>query len=301
MKQPEQAVSAAEFLQHILLQLWERVLGPRQQSVLIVLDDVNLWQVIDPQSLMLPRAIFQDLHMYHTRYALVVTGPLDLFSDVRDIAEPVTRFFEHRVLWLFSVDAIRDVILNPLKAVQSSFTVDPDSIPWIWERTAGNPYSVMHTMHWAFQVATDARWTALTPETLSTVWQVVVRQLGQGKFCDDWNAATAAEQQTLAAIARNDRADSNSGLITRLVRKDWLPARVEASTRSIIRCSETMWSAALQRKSTRPRMPDTEWGRVTNLHPFTTVRTVRYTAVHCQRRRVASYRVRRRAKPGAFQ
>ncbi len=85
-------ISAAEFLRSSLLRLWERAFRSHGYAVLIVLDDANLLQAIDSQALMVLRAVFQDLHMYQARYALVVTGPEDLFSQARDIGTCYTVF-----------------------------------------------------------------------------------------------------------------------------------------------------------------------------------------------------------------
>ncbi len=218
----ESTVSAAEILRTALLQLWERVFKPREHGVLIVLDDVNLLQIIDPQSLMLLRAIFQDLNMYQAHYALVITGPSDLFSDIRDVAEPVTRFFEHLPLSTFSLEDTKDAVCEPLVAVNSPMRVADDGVEWLFKQTEGHPYFVTYAMHFAFQIAEDANWSDLNRRQMETLWPTVIGQLEHGKFRDDWNAATPAEQRTLLAVAQESRDSMNTGLITRLSRKGLL-------------------------------------------------------------------------------
>ncbi len=216
---PVSAVSAAEFLRTSLLQLWERVFHPQGCAMLIVLDDVNLLQMIDNQSLMLLRAIFQDLHMYQARYALVITGPPDLFSEIRDVSEPVTRFFEHLPLTAFTQEDARDAIRDPLEAVHSPVVVTDDAAQWLWEKTQGHPYFITYAMHYGYQMAEDAQWTIVDRTEMQAIWPVVLGRLEHGKFSDDWNAATAGEQKTLIAIVQDQHQAINTGLITRLVRK----------------------------------------------------------------------------------
>ncbi|MCY0899857.1 MAG: AAA family ATPase [Firmicutes bacterium] len=215
----ELSVSAAEFLRLSLLRLWERAFRVHGNGVLIVLDDVNFLQAIDPQALMLMRAVFQDLHMYQARYGLVITGPVDLFSEARDIAEPVTRFFEHLTLTAFTLDDMYDAVREPIQAVQAPLNVEDDAIIWLWERTQGHPYFVTYVMHYAFQAAMDAHWLILTKAQLRQLWPTIVSRLDQGKFRYDWNSATPSEQKTLVAIAHDHFDRVNRGLVTRLMRK----------------------------------------------------------------------------------
>lgn len=216
---PEASISAAELLRARLLYLWERGLRDYGYGVVIVLDDVNLLQAVDPQALMLLRAVFQDLHMYQARYALVVTGPLELFSEVRDVAEPVTRFFEHLPLANFSPADMPDAVREPILAVHAPLAVDDEAIDWLWQRTQGHPYFVTYVMHYAFQWAMENRRAALTAPDLQAVWPSVLARLDRGKFRDDWNAATPGEQRTLLAVAQGRMDQANRGLLTRLVKK----------------------------------------------------------------------------------
>ncbi|PSR33273.1 MAG: hypothetical protein C7B46_10570 [Sulfobacillus benefaciens] len=222
---PVSTVSAAEFLRTSLLQLWERVFHPRGVAILIVLDDVNLLQMIDGQSLMLLRAIFQDLHLYQARYALVITGPPDLFSEIRDVSEPVTRFFEHLPLSAFTLEDAQDAIRDPLKAIQSPITITDAAVEWLWEKTQGHPYFITYAMHYGYQMAEDAQWTSLGPMQMQAIWPAVLGRLEHGKFSDDWNAATSGEQKTLIAIVQGQHQAINTGLVTRLVRKGLVTKR----------------------------------------------------------------------------
>ena len=76
---------------------------------------------------MVLRAVFQDLHMYQARYALVVTGPEDLFSQARDISEPVTRFFEHLALTTFLLPDMHEAVREPILAVRAPLIVEDDA------------------------------------------------------------------------------------------------------------------------------------------------------------------------------
>ena len=213
------SVSAAEFLRSSLLRLWERAFRVHGYGAMVVLDDVNLLQAIDSRALMLLRAVFQDLHMYQAHYALAITGPSGLFSDARDVAEPVTRFFEHLTLAALALDDMDDAVREPIQAAQAPTLVDRDAIVWLWERTQGHPYFVTYVMHYVFHAAMHEQWAVLTVSRLQTLWPTILARLDHGKFSDDWNAATPAEQQALFAIAKERVGSINRGLVTRLVRK----------------------------------------------------------------------------------
>lgn len=215
----QSSVSAAAFLRSSLLRLWERAFRAHGYAVVIALDDVNLLQAIDPQALMLLRAVFQDLQMYQARYALVVTGPPDLFSEIRDIAEPVTRFFEHLTLSAFAEADVADAVREPIAAVGVPLTVEDDAIRWLWERTQGHPYFVTYVMHYVFQAAIDAAWSTVRRDHFQQLWPALLARLGRGQFRGDWDSATPAEQNVLRAIAQNRLDQINRGLVTRLVRK----------------------------------------------------------------------------------
>lgn len=96
----------------------------------MILDDAHLLQAIDPQALMILRAVFQNLQMYRARYALVITGPSGLFGEVRDIAEPVTRFFEHMPLTGFSRDDTAEAIRHPLEVAGVPLEVPEETVDW---------------------------------------------------------------------------------------------------------------------------------------------------------------------------
>lgn len=223
---PTDTASAAEYLRTSLLRLWEKFLKPRDASMILVLDDANLLQSLDSQALMVLRAVFQDLHMYHTRYALVITGPSSLFQEIHDIAEPVTRFFEHLQLDTYSWNDMNDAINEPLNGAKLNLTVAPSVIQWIWSKTLGHPYFVTFVMRDLVEEALYRGWKSLQETHALELWGSIIEHIEHGKFDSEWNSATVAERKALVTLAMGDDHKINRGLYSRLAKKNLL-VRVE--------------------------------------------------------------------------
>ncbi len=99
-----------------LLRLWREHLHNRVAGMVLLLDDAHLLLTRDPGALLSLRAVFQDLQGAGARYPLVITGPEGLFEAVRDVSEPVTRFFERMALGPFSLTDTAEAIRAALRA-----------------------------------------------------------------------------------------------------------------------------------------------------------------------------------------
>lgn len=224
----DQAVSAAEVLRRGLRDLWVRYLAEQGAGAALVLDDIQALQAMDSQALLILRAVFQDLHLAEARYGLIVTGPASLFEDIRDSAEPVTRFFERLNLKPFTRQDLTDAVCQPLKAVNAPFTVPTSFLDWLWARTAGHPYFVSFIMRGIVAAADEGRWDALSPQGVAQAWPEIAARLQQDRFDVDWGAATRSERDILHEIAATPpgqpfrAAESpglNRGLLSRLTKK----------------------------------------------------------------------------------
>jgi len=219
----EDAANAAEFLHSSLRRFWEKILAPAGKSLALILDDVNLLQDIDPQALMILRAVFQDLQMYRTRYGLVITGPTTLFGEVRETAEPVTRFFEHLPLGAFDRNDTADAVRQPLLEAGAPFEVSDDAVNWVFDHTGGHPYFVAFIMRDLVAETTKRRRPVIDVDTCQQCWPRIAGHLETDKFNTEWLSATGAEQEVLLALARGEGVRGNQrALLARLMRKNLL-------------------------------------------------------------------------------
>lgn len=215
------SINAAELLRSSLRRFWEKILEPAGRTLLLILDDANLLQALDPQALMILRAVFQDLQMYKVRYGLVITGPPGLFGEVREIAEPVTRFFEHIPLREFSLEDTADAIRHPLVQVNAPFVVADDAVSWVWERTKGHPYFVTFIMRDMVEEAKKHRLKVIDRAVCEKVWPTILRHLEMDKFNMEWSSATPAEREVLKNLSSGQSIGGGKrSLLTRLMKKN---------------------------------------------------------------------------------
>ncbi len=219
----DDAASAAELLRTSLRRVWERILEPAGYTLLLILDDANLLQILDAQALMILRAVFQDLQMYGSRFGLVITGPAGLFGEVRETAEPVTRFFEHLPLREFGLEDTADAVRQPLIQVGAGFKVPDETVGFIWERTGGHPYFVAFVMRDLVEQARKQNLQNIDKRLCENVWPTVLRHLEIDKFQSEWATATNAEREVLRALASGQEiGEGRRSLLQRLVRKNLL-------------------------------------------------------------------------------
>jgi len=226
-RRSDSPVLGVEILYSELRRLWEGHLRGNVAAVIFFLDDVQNLTRVDPNILLTLRAVFQDLQGLGAVFPLVVTGPEDMFEAARDLAEPVTRFFERLLLAPFSREDTREAITTPLKAVDHPLLVEEDAVDFVWQRSGGHPYFVSFIMREAVDLTTDHEEPVLTEKLLTTYWPSIFGQMALDKFTVEWNSATAAERQVLRAVAEGTpiqvaAGKSGATLALRLTRKGLL-------------------------------------------------------------------------------
>jgi len=190
---------------------------------------VHTLSALDPEALLILRAVFQDLHLQGCRYSLVVTGPSGLFEDLRDASEPVIRFFERMALAPFDLADCVEAIRHPLELVGAPFSVTDEACAWIWGRTGGHPYFVAFYLRDLVAQAHVDQWSVIDVAQCRQTDTVILRHLARERFTVEWEEATSAERKVLLQALDathedpfNPRQDTNRGLVTRLVRKGML-------------------------------------------------------------------------------
>lgn len=210
-----------------LRRLWHEYLAGHISGLVVLLDDAHQLLVKDPNALLSLRGTFQDLQGSGARYPLVITGPDGLFEAVRDISEPITRFFERMRLGPFSLADSQAAIQGPLRSIDSPLTVNEDAIERLWQLTEGHPFFLTFAMRDIVQEATTTNQTLIKLEEVEAAWPSIATHLAAERFAVDWQSATEAEREVLRAIARDTQnmpitqtvGRSGTALLVRLVKK----------------------------------------------------------------------------------
>jgi len=76
----------------------------------------------------------------------IITGPVNIYPEMRDKAEPFTRLFERFKLKPFDLRGTYQLINKPLEVEGIDLKVDDDVVEKIYQITGGHPYFVTLTM-----------------------------------------------------------------------------------------------------------------------------------------------------------
>ncbi len=190
------------------------------------IDDAHLLLSLDKQAFLILRAVMQDLHLLGARYGLVITGPSELFEDIRLESEPVVRFFNKINLKPFDREDLADAIRYPVERVQAGITIPDETLDWIQNKTNGHPYFVTFIMRAMLMNAHSERRVNLDVSYCESKWPGILRLIYAERFDVDWSSVPPGERMILRQIAEAAPGDCpakdvhNSGLLSRLVQKN---------------------------------------------------------------------------------
>ncbi len=232
-KSQMQAASVADLLERHLGKLWNGFLREANISVMIVLDDAHALFDLDPNAMLVFRAVFQDLHLAGSRFGLVITGQETLIKTMREVAESTSRFFEHWSLKAFTRDDLRAVVSEPIQYTHAGFTVQDAAVDWLMEITEGHPYFVSFVLQDWYESATFHELKVIDREYAVRTWNELRDHLEREKFEFDWEHATVSERDSLTAMAQEpvweNKGAINTGRLNTLLKKN-LIARLERGT-----------------------------------------------------------------------
>lgn len=213
-----------EMLYRGMLSLWRESIAKKYAGMVVFIDDIQNLSEIHPKALLALRTLFQDLQGAGARYPLVVTGPETLFGAVREIAEPVTRFFERMPVLPFTFSDTEEAVRHPLNAVDSCLIIDKEVIQRVYEKTLGHPYFVSFVMRDLVDAAYQQN-SQLSVGLLNGHWKVIISHLEMEKFEEEWRVCSPAERKVLAALVKQPHAPvtqtfgKQRGLLPRLIEK----------------------------------------------------------------------------------
>ena len=190
---------ATSLFEEALRDLWNNILEPKGIEVaMLMFDDLHYLARNYPNGLYDIRSIFQKLAMDGCNYMLFVTGPETLFGEIREFAEPFTRFFERFKLNLFDLEETRKAIQNPLQLSGSGVNADDAVIERIHDLTQGHPYFIHFIMCDLVDYREKGR---ITGNFFNEHWKKIATHIEREKFEDDLFSASETERKALHQIA----------------------------------------------------------------------------------------------------
>jgi len=207
---------------------WEKLHAGGIELAVVLLDDIHY--ALSPHGnadlLYDLRTEMQALSSADAQYMFVITGPLNLYPEMRDHAEPFTRLFDRYDLVPFDVDGTRQLIEKPLKAEGIALQIDDEVIGCIHEITGGHPYFITLAMRDVLGLVKDSR---LDVAGFDRLKPALLEHFARVKFDDDLGRASEGEKKVLLQMAlAKEKAVSPSSLkgrgtavlLDRLARKE---------------------------------------------------------------------------------
>ena len=205
--------------------LWEKHLAASgTQIAFIMFDDLHYFPTRESAYLTL-RTTFQELVNRKCNYALIVTAPTLLFTDIAEVAEPLGRFFKPIDLTMFTFEDTKEAIEIRLRTVKSKVKVTDDTIRAILEKTGGHPYLVIFTMHEMLNALGEVE--TIDVESFVKHWPKIETLLGRQIFAQKFQHASPTERRLLIEIAKKDSKFVSPGFFTGFKGASRLFARLE--------------------------------------------------------------------------
>ncbi len=207
---------------------WEKLHSGGIELAVIMLDDIHYALSPDGNATLLYdlRTEMQALSVLEAQYMFVITGPLNLYPEMRDRAEPFTRLFDRFDLEPFDVDGTRQLIEKPLKIEGIPLSIDDGVIGRIHAMTGGHPYFTTLAMRDILGLMKSDR---LDLALFDRLHPVLLEHFARLKFNDDLGRTSEGERKILVQMALADEAEMSPSslkgrgttvLLDRLAKKD---------------------------------------------------------------------------------
>lgn len=210
-----------------LLRFWKKLQANGFDLAIIMLDDIHYLLTQGKGEVLFDlRTDMQALSAAGARFMFIITGPLTLYPEMRDKAEPFTRLFEKFDLEPFDLQGTRDLIEKPLEAEQINLRLSGEVIQKIYDITAGHPYFITLVMRDLLAKKQDGK---VSMEEFAELYPGLTEHFARIKFNDDFAKATNAEKEVLLKMAASPKREisptdigggTKAKLLERLVDKD---------------------------------------------------------------------------------
>jgi Cdc6-like AAA superfamily ATPase len=187
-------------LKNGLIKLWGILEKSGVETAVILLDDIHYLAEKCPDGLYDLRGIFQGLPKHGCNYILCITGTPGLFTSIRELAEPLSRFFniKHQ-LTPFTLEETKEAIQLPLEKAKINLKLDRDVITKIHSLTAGHPYFIHFIMR---EIVSRVETTKVTLSEFKNIYQKIEKIMAREKFGIDLSIASDKEKEILSAAAK---------------------------------------------------------------------------------------------------
>jgi len=209
-----------------LLRFWKQLESNNFDLAIMMLDDIQYALTENAELLYNLRTDMQALSAEGARFMFIITGPMSIYPEMSDKAEPFTRLFEKFPLESFDLNGTRELIEKPLNAEQIDLTILQEVVKQIHNITEGHPYFVILVMRDLVNKKHDG---IISLKEFTQMYPDLTEHFAKVKFDDDFNKATDAEKEVLYKMAKNSKEELNpreSGregsakLLERLVKKE---------------------------------------------------------------------------------
>ncbi len=210
-----------------MAKFWEKLQSGGIDLAIILLDDIHYALLHENADLLLDlRTDMQALSASGAQYMFVIAGPMSLYPEMRDKAEPFTRLFERFELKPFDVRGTKQLIEKPLEAEGIDLAIDIAVVRRIHQITGGHPYFVTLLMQDLLNGVKSGR---LDPAEFDELCPGLIEHFARVKFDDDLNRASEAERGILFEMAGMEESEVSpfrlngrgaTMLLDRLVKKD---------------------------------------------------------------------------------
>ncbi|WP_048198355.1 P-loop NTPase fold protein [Methanocella arvoryzae] len=211
-----------------MIKFWEKLHAGGIQLAVVMLDDIHyaLASRENAELLYDLRTVMQGLSASGAQFMFIITGPANLYPEMRDKAEPFTRLFERFDLEPFDIEGTRQLIEKPLEAEGIDLTIDDPVVEKIHQITDGHPYFLTVTMRDVLDEMNEGR---LTIMEFKGICPALIEHFARLKFHDDLDRASDAEQELLFRMALAQQSEitpselkgsSVTKLLDRLVKKE---------------------------------------------------------------------------------
>ncbi len=211
-----------------MIKFWERLLSSGIRMGVIMIDDIQYTLITNHNGELLYdlRTDMQALASSGAQFMFVIAGPMNLYPEIRDKAEPFTRLFERFDLEPFDVAGVRELIEKPLIVENIHLAIDENVISKICQITGGHPYFVTLAMR---DILDHIKGDRLDLAQFNQLCPVLLEHFGRIKFKEDLNSITDAEKTVLLQMAVMDDGDISPSslkgkgvtvLLERLVKKE---------------------------------------------------------------------------------
>jgi hypothetical protein len=188
--------SGSSLLSRTLGEAWEHILRPAQiKGAIFFLDDLqNIVAIGKADLALMLRDQFQAFGIEGMNYSVCFSAQGDFFGEIREFAEPASRFYTKLYLTPFTPEATSEYVnsvfpstsndLNPLAA-------------WLYEKTLGHPYFLAFLCRQLSMVE-----QGFQPGDFEHLWPSIFEQLSREKFRSDISQLSRKEFELLRRAAQ---------------------------------------------------------------------------------------------------